>query len=192
MILILCNELNWKQPHWHEYILLMHKRGGKTAKPSTEIPSLSFSCGKQLFSLRGVWWWRHQALFVLLKLKGPCKVFGPPYPLSLWPHHAQTWRTSHQSKGWDLWQLGKKPPFPRRQMCDVSQCLWTSWSLELLTGERCFSEVAARGARAVKETEYATSTETNESVPFSGDRRYHTKSSDWKWKYMITNHMARR
>lgn len=148
--------------------------------------------GNSYFPLRGVWWWRHQALFVLLKLKGPCKVFGPPYPLSLWPHHAQTWRTSHQSKGWDLWQLGKKPPFPRRQMCDVSQCLWTSWSLELLTGERCFSEVAARGARAVKETEYATSTETNESVPFSGDRRYHTKSSDWKWKYMITNHMARR
>lgn len=101
---------------------------------------------RRLFSLGGVWWWRHQAVFDTFEAKWPSEVFGPLYPLSFQPDHSQILqtRTSHQNKGWDLWHLGKKP-LALEDDCVVPAGAYWGGDAQKLLWRNCSPEAAERG-----------------------------------------------
>lgn len=101
---------------------------------------------KRLFSLRGVWWWRHQAVFGTFEAKWPSKVFGPLYPLSVPTGSFSDFktRTGHQNKGRDLWHLGKKP-LGLEDDCVVSADVYWGGDAQKLLWRNCSPEAAERG-----------------------------------------------
>lgn len=151
---------------------VLHKKGGAKSRPSTVVPLLSFSFGKQKPDFSGRWLVLKapSCLWYFQSLKGLAKSLGPS-PLAFWPHHSQMLRASHQNKGWDFLRLEKKPPYARRWACGIHRCISTSWSLEAV-GRRMLPRSCSYRFRAVKEIHETE----QESAPFRGTDTAQTAS----------------